>query len=53
MSETVDSVAQGFLKHLSAKGMKSVPVQHTSFYSDPDVVQDDWFPGQPQEDSYW
>ena len=21
--------------------------------SDPDVVQDDWFPGQPQEDSYW
>jgi hypothetical protein len=26
MSETVDSVAQGFLKHLSAKGMKSVPV---------------------------
>jgi hypothetical protein len=34
MSETVDSVAQGFLKHLSAKGMKSVPVQHTSFYSE-------------------
>jgi hypothetical protein len=32
MSETVDSVAQEFLKHLSAKGMKSVPVQHTSFY---------------------
>ena len=34
MSETVDAVAQLFLKQLAGNGMKSVPVQHSSFYGE-------------------
>jgi hypothetical protein len=34
MNETVDVVAQSFLKQLVKKGMKPVPVQHANFYGE-------------------